>query len=515
MSLSETLIKEFAKITNDSGNEEKTVSNIINGTVTRLDNDILYVTVDGSNEEIPVELAADAKVHDRVEIRIENHKATLVSNLSNPVSAYKALDTDAEVSRVGTLLADTIVANEGKFNSIDAHFVTTDGLVAQKADLDLANITNANVQNLVAGEIDAENITVKNINGNEITEGSILAAALSQEAIMSFGGNDIYYQATEPTGSFKDGDMWYKTVIESDKDPYTEAFYIYSNGSWTSTPLDATMLRVGSIVAANIASGTITSNELDIDEIFANEITASKLTVTGNSQIIGGTIGGFTIDSEKISVETTDGKKFELDSAKQSLSFEIKGRTSSQYMVLDKNGIEIEAYPSHSHLNLTPAFFEMYDGQGHVVGITPERIDVLDLYAVNINGKTPAYADDIPTPTTTNLIDGTSVNLASSTTASTLTSKTISAGTYIVELTVYLPSVTKSTAGRAGFYFNTSTSTDNYHYTTQSIATGGNLRLSVSGVVNLSTNGTLYIRGFQNSGASINANVYCRLTKIS
>lgn len=224
------------------------------------------------------------------------------------------------------------------------------------------------------------------------------------------GKSTVFYGTSAPTEGMTDGDLWIDTGHDN-------RMYIYTNNAWT-------LKRFG-------------YDAIDVVSLFAQSIVANYLTVTGNSQIIGGTIGGFTIDSEKISVETADGKKFVLDSANQSLSFEIKDRTSSQYMELDKNGIEIKAYPSGASLILNPAFFELSDGQGHVVGITPTRMDALDIYVANINGKTPAYADDIPTSFP--IKDKFAITTETVSDLSTNASTTISASTLSISKSGYYP----------------------------------------------------------------------------
>lgn len=131
-----------------------------------------------------------------------------------------------------------------------------------------------------------------------------------------------------------------------------------------------------------------------------------------------------------------------------------------------------------------------------------------------MSGIAVAQALESIAPTTTDLINGTSVSISNGTTVNTIASANISKGVYIVELSVLMSSVRSSTSGRAGFFFNTSTTTNNYHYAIQSITSGGNLRFHMSGVANVTANGTIYIRGFQNSGGAVSSNVYCRVTKI-
>lgn len=87
MELPKTLVDTFVKNTSDVSNKIQT-SNILYGTAININGQI-YVKIDGSESLIPVVKAVDAESGDRVTITIDNHKAVLTGNITNPASLKK------------------------------------------------------------------------------------------------------------------------------------------------------------------------------------------------------------------------------------------------------------------------------------------------------------------------------------------------------------------------------------------------------------------------------------------
>lgn len=87
MELPKTLVDAFVKNTSNSSNKIQT-SNILYGTAIN-SNGQIYVKIDGSESLIPVIKAVDAESGDRVTITIEDHKAVLTGNITNPASLKK------------------------------------------------------------------------------------------------------------------------------------------------------------------------------------------------------------------------------------------------------------------------------------------------------------------------------------------------------------------------------------------------------------------------------------------
>ena len=190
------------------------------------------------------------------------------------------LPTEAEKANAPTS------PNDAKFRIVTAELIKTNELVAEKATIKDLEATNAEINNIKADYVNTEmleaeaakiakaeieNATIKNaqiesINGNKIVNGSIVAAALSSEVIKNFANNNIYYQATEPTGDIKEGDLWFKTMTDTSGDR-AGVLYVWNGGAWQNKKFDSESILAKSITSGEIASGTITAGEVDMDNL--------------------------------------------------------------------------------------------------------------------------------------------------------------------------------------------------------------------------------------------------------
>ena len=82
MSLSNDLISQFVKMTNDTGKKE-TKDTTLYGTVVEYDGNN-YVRLDGSDLLTPVDTTSELHVDDRVTVDITKHNAIVSGNISNP-----------------------------------------------------------------------------------------------------------------------------------------------------------------------------------------------------------------------------------------------------------------------------------------------------------------------------------------------------------------------------------------------------------------------------------------------
>lgn len=112
MELEKSLVDAFVK--NSSNNQgEIATSNILYGTAIQ-SNGTIYVKIDGSDSIIPVTKAVDAESGDRVTVSIENHKAVLTGNITNPASLKKI---KAEEGYIGgyVITKDQIYNSDGGY----------------------------------------------------------------------------------------------------------------------------------------------------------------------------------------------------------------------------------------------------------------------------------------------------------------------------------------------------------------------------------------------------------------
>lgn len=334
MKIDANLLNEFAKITNDK--TTNTTPKYVYGTVVKTDGGT-FVELDGSTDGIvtPVSMVMDADDGDRVLCSFDNHSVTVVGNLEHPA---QSLSSDSAYSTIEKIVGGMTMTSDGvkvfyqedepadsmelPLNPGDTWYKTDPSTgraftiyiytedhewVETALTINAVNITGKLTANQIdTKELVVEDANIKSINGNKIEEGTLIAAALSHEAILTASGIKVYYQPEEPTRALisntvdgvttswyedeeghimRDGDTWYKTMkIANDSKDYCQIVYVYnsSDNSFEETPLDAAVLRENSI----------TAREIDVDTLAANEAFMKKLVVgvqVGSSQILRGT----------------------------------------------------------------------------------------------------------------------------------------------------------------------------------------------------------------------------------
>lgn len=146
MSLSSELVKEFAKITKDTNNNQASNETTIYGTTVMYDGR-MFVKLDGSDLLTPVNTTADTAEDERVTVLIKNHTATITGNMSSP-----AARTD-DVKDVANQITE--------FEILMAYKVTTQDLEAVNATIESLRAKIANIDNLEALNADINNLQAK------------------------------------------------------------------------------------------------------------------------------------------------------------------------------------------------------------------------------------------------------------------------------------------------------------------------------------------------------------------
>lgn len=102
MELSNDLISQFVKITNDNDVETKKETTVYGTTVEH--NGTTYVKLDGSELLTPISTTAATKPGERVTVMIKNHTATVTGNLSSPAARSDDVKDIAEALGVNNVL---------------------------------------------------------------------------------------------------------------------------------------------------------------------------------------------------------------------------------------------------------------------------------------------------------------------------------------------------------------------------------------------------------------------------
>ena len=171
MEIDSNLLKEFAKITNDS--ETTIETKYLRGTIVS-NSGGKYVQLDGSTTVTPISEIVDVEEGDRVLVTIENHKATIVGNFTFPPSARKeqeAIDK-ADSAQSTANQADT-TANAAQLKAQEA---------SEKADTAISQSSIASASADEAKEQAADAIAKAESAQENVSEAKELATQASADA---------------------------------------------------------------------------------------------------------------------------------------------------------------------------------------------------------------------------------------------------------------------------------------------------------------------------------------------
>lgn len=231
MNLQTELIKEFAEVVHDvSGNKQRLSDNIVYGTLSK-EGAHNYVNIDGSDLLTPVVVAASADSGDRVGVIIKNHTAIAGFNFSSPSVNTRTMENlvstvngkfdridatyiTAEKANLTFATIQSLEAVDGKFDNLDTKFLTVESAKLQYATVeklnatdakvgsisgDFANFKNGEFEDLKAkkADIDLANVTNAWIQNGIIKDGSIGAAAIHDGAITNVKIADATIEAAK------------------------------------------------------------------------------------------------------------------------------------------------------------------------------------------------------------------------------------------------------------------------------------------------------------------------------
>lgn len=402
MALSNDIISQFVKITNDKTEEKK--ESIVYGTIV-VSNSTKYVKIDGSDLLTPIMATADAQDGDRVTVMIKNHTATVTGNVSSPAartadvkgmgSDYQKLsnkidqfeilvadkvDTDALNAVTGridylvsdnTVIRQSLTAAQADITNLQSDNVTINNrltaaeaditeLKADKLDVDIANITYATIDNLDATNADVHNLESTYANFVSTTTAKLTAQDAS---ITNLQADKVSASAIEGKYANIDFSNVGKAAMQYF---YAESGLIQDvvvgdttiTGKLVGVTISGDLIEGNTVKAEKLVikgtdglyyklntDGVTTEteqtnqNSLDGSVIKAKSITATKIAVD-DLVAFGATIGGFHITNSAI----YSGVKESVDNATSGLYMDKDGQLalgdSSEYLKYykDQNG---------------------------------------------------------------------------------------------------------------------------------------------------------------------------------
>lgn len=171
MGLSNSIVKQFVEITNDTDKTKK--EDTVYGTIVEY-NDSIYAQIDGSTVLTPVSSTAKVKVGDRVIVRLKNHTATITGNLSDPsASSAEVTEMGGKVTNLEIVVADKVSVTE--LNAVKASIDTltadnveiTGRLDAYDVDIENLEAKKAEIDDLKAAEAEIDTLQADYVNINQ------------------------------------------------------------------------------------------------------------------------------------------------------------------------------------------------------------------------------------------------------------------------------------------------------------------------------------------------------------
>lgn len=165
MALSNDLISQFVKITNDSSKKSKKESTVY-GTIVDYDG-AKYIRFDGSDLLTPMTTTAGVNDGDRVTATIKNHEVTVTGNISSPSATDKSVkDLDSKVGDFVTVITTELNANTANIEDLKADNVfIKNKLTANDAYISELKADNVTINNkLTANEADIKKIQTEKLD---------------------------------------------------------------------------------------------------------------------------------------------------------------------------------------------------------------------------------------------------------------------------------------------------------------------------------------------------------------
>ncbi len=302
MGLSNDLLSQFAKITNDKSKKKE--ETVVYGTAVEYSGSI-YVKLDGSDLVTPMKSTTDAKPGDRVRVTIKNHTATATGNLSSPSARTDDLkEVAGNVTKVNEL-----VANKVDTETLKADLATIESLIADEATIADLKANNANINDLVANNIEAKVAEVEALQAQyaKITDLNAETLNATNASIYNLRATYADFEiATTNKLSAIEGSI---TDLETEKLSAIDADLKYANIDFTNigkAAMEYFYANSGLIKNVIVGDQTITGNLVGVtisgDLIEGNTIVAEKLVIKGDD----GLYYKLNTDGIKTEAEQTD-----------------------------------------------------------------------------------------------------------------------------------------------------------------------------------------------------------------
>lgn len=387
MALSNDLISQFVKITNDATRSKK--ETIVYGTTVEYKGS-MYVNIDGSDLLTPISTTADMKAGERVTVMIKNHNAivtgnvtspsasrTSVNNLSDQVSKIVASEVTAEQLNVQIGRIDTLYANNATItgtldvNTADIEYLKANLITGGNLEVVNGKITNlesevGNINTLIFGSASGDIIQTSFSNAviGQLGDAQIKSAMIDSVSASKITAGDIVTNnvrvksqnglllISDETIQISDNTRARVQIGKDASNDYSinvwdaEGNLMFSKGGITDSAIKQAIIR-DDMVSDN---ANIAAHKLDIDSLF-DEINGSSKTIKSSKVYLDEE--GQTLDVVFKSLETTVTSHGETISSMGTSILTMQGQIESKIWQQDINTATGEMSTKYSTLTQT------------------------------------------------------------------------------------------------------------------------------------------------------------------
>lgn len=320
MGLSNDLITQFVKVTNDKKEEKK--ETVVYGTVKTVDG-VDYVQLDGSELLTPVSSTTNIADGERVTVMIKNHTATVTGNITSPSPSGSDLNnvldqiSEFEIVIAGKVSTEQLEAESARIDNLIAEDVLIKNkLVAAEASIGTLTADNATInEKLTAAEADIDDLTTTKLDAEiaKVTYATITNLDATNAEIHTLKSDfGTFEQLSTNTFSAHAADI---ENLKTTKLDVESADLKYANIDFTNitnASVENLFAKSGMIKDLVMSSGSVTGELVGVrikgDLIEAETLKADKLVVLGTDGLYYKlNVSGSTVETEQTQYNSING----------------------------------------------------------------------------------------------------------------------------------------------------------------------------------------------------------------
>lgn len=320
MGLSNDLITQFVKVTNDKKEEKK--ETVVYGTVKTVDG-VDYVQLDGSELLTPVSSTTNIADGERVTVMIKNHTATVTGNITSPSPSGSDLNnvldqiSEFEIVVAGKVSTEQLEAESARIDNLIAEDVLIKNrLVSAEASIGTLTADNATIKGkLTAAEADIDDLTTTKLDAEiaKVTYATITNLDATNAEIHTLKSDfGTFEELSTNTFSAHAADI---ENLKTNKLDAASADLKYANIDFTNitdASVENLFAKSGMIKDLVMSSGSVTGELVGVrikgDLIEAGTLKADKLVVLGTDGLYYKlNVSGSTVETEQTQYNSING----------------------------------------------------------------------------------------------------------------------------------------------------------------------------------------------------------------